>query len=158
MEIKPFILYKTLVVGVIFLFVGIGIQPAFAVSSNVSEEKDCNLCAKKNSKSHLVLISGLLSIIEKYENQLSVLSEQSPQIDEQYQQLSTAITIFSEEINNNYRNEDSIICLIIGFLCKPLAQILNLLAPIPWYPSKYIIITVYSILSALYINFNCAGF
>jgi hypothetical protein len=158
MEIKPVILYKTLVVGVIFLFVGIGIQPAFADGSNFSDSDiGCNLCAEKVSKSHLGFINGLLNIIVKNENQLSTFSKQYPQIDEQYQELSNAITIFSEEVNNIYRNGDSFICAIIRVLCSPLARILNLLAPLPWYPSKYIIATLHSILSELYINFNCAG-
>ena len=60
------VLYKSLVVGVIILFVGVGIQPAFAVSPDTSEsEDDCNLCAKKVSKSHLILIESLLNRVEK---------------------------------------------------------------------------------------------
>jgi len=159
MVTKFVILYKTLVVGVILLFIGIGIQPAFAVKSNFSDtDNDCELCAKKVSTSHLILISGLINIIEKYENQLILSSKQYPQFEEKYKDLFNAITIFSEEINNINRNGDSLICKIIALLCSPLGHILNLLAPLPWYPSKYIIITIYSILSALYINFNCAEY
>jgi hypothetical protein len=157
MNNKSVFLYKTLVVGVIFLFIGIGIQPSFAVTPNISDsDNDCELCANKVSKSHLFFINGLLNIIWKYENQLLTFSKQYPQLEEKYQELSSAITIFSEETNNLNKNGDSFICLIIGMLCSPLGRILNLFAPLPWYPSKYIIITIYSILSALYINFNCA--
>ena len=67
MSKKP-VLYKYLVVGVIVLFIGVGIQPAFA--DNISliktsdSEEDCNLCPKA-SKQRLTLINGLLNIMEK---------------------------------------------------------------------------------------------
>ena len=45
MEGKSAMLYKTLVVGVIVLFVGVGVQPAFAVSQDVDDSEDyCELC------------------------------------------------------------------------------------------------------------------
>ena len=71
------LLSKTLVVGVIVLFIGVAVQPAFADVSNtsVSDNDDgCNLCAKKVSKQHLTLIESLLNRLEKYDNQLLVLS------------------------------------------------------------------------------------
>jgi len=157
METKPVFLYKTLVISVIFLFIGIGLQPAFAVTSNFYNNDDgCDICAKKVSKSHFDLISGLLNIFKKYENQLSVLAKQYPQIEEKNQELSSAINIFTEEVDSIYRNGDSFICIIIGMLSSPLGHILNLLAPLPWYPSKFVIATLHSILSVLYVNFNCA--
>ena len=60
------VFYKSLVVGVIVLFIGVGVQPAFAVTPDTSDsEDDCNLCAKKVSKSHLILIESLLNRVEK---------------------------------------------------------------------------------------------
>jgi hypothetical protein len=71
MHKNPAILYKTLVVVVIVLFIGIGAQPAVAVTPNITDsDDDCNLCPKKVSKSHLVLIESLLNRLEKYDNNL----------------------------------------------------------------------------------------
>ena len=62
---------KILVVAVIILFIGIGIQPAFAVTSDTSEsEDDCNLCPKKVSNQHYdkveVMINILSGLLKKY--------------------------------------------------------------------------------------------
>ena len=59
---------KALAVAVIILFIGVGVQPTFAVdvsTSNSDNEANCNLCAKKVSKSHLILIKSLLNRLEK---------------------------------------------------------------------------------------------
>ncbi len=40
MDRNPVCLYKTLVVGVIVLFIGLGVQPAFANDSNISKKTD----------------------------------------------------------------------------------------------------------------------
>jgi hypothetical protein len=38
-------LYKTLVIGVMVIFIGIGVQPAFAVTRDTTDsEDDCDLC------------------------------------------------------------------------------------------------------------------
>ena len=45
MDKHPIWLYKTIVVGVITIFIGVGIQPAFSVSNNSSDDNDdCDLC------------------------------------------------------------------------------------------------------------------
>ena len=47
MDRNPDLLYKTLVVGVIVLFIGVGIQPAFADVSNISKSEsneNCDIC------------------------------------------------------------------------------------------------------------------
>ena len=62
------VLYKSLVVGVIVLFVGLGIQPAFAVepklsANNTEKVEDCD--CQSNDKTHLV--EKLLNRLEKNE-------------------------------------------------------------------------------------------
>ena len=71
---KSSLLSKTLVVAVIVLFIGVGIQPALADVSytTVSDsDEDCNLCPKV-SNLHLVRLKSLLYRLEKYDNLLSV--------------------------------------------------------------------------------------
>jgi hypothetical protein len=85
------LLYKSLVVGVIVLFIGVGVQPAFAVTSITSDSDDeCNLCPKL-SKQHIVRVKSLLDRLEKYDNELSVLSKLNPEIEEKYQEISNYI-------------------------------------------------------------------
>ena len=75
MEKKPRLFYKMLVFGVIVLFIGIGIQPAFAVTPDKSDnDDDCKLCPKV-SNLHFVRLKNLLNRVEKYDNILSVLSK-----------------------------------------------------------------------------------
>ena len=101
--------YKTLVVGVIVLFIGIGIQPAFAVTPNTTDSKDdCKLCPKVSSL-HLFRLKRLLNRLEKYDNELSVLSKLNPEIEEKYQEIS------------NYINTDKPISI------RPLCIILEIL-------------------------------
>jgi hypothetical protein len=54
---SPAVLYKTLIVGIIVLLIGVGIQPAFANNVNIStsnfSEDDCDIC-QPVSKKHLM--------------------------------------------------------------------------------------------------------
>ncbi|UCF49412.1 MAG: hypothetical protein JSU91_06610 [Thermoplasmatales archaeon] len=89
------VLYKTLVVGVIVLFIGIGVQPAFAVTKDISDsDDDCDICPKV-SKSHLLLIKSFLKRLEKYDDESSVLSKLNPEIEEKYQEISYAFSSLS---------------------------------------------------------------
>ena len=50
MKRNPIIMHRMLVIGVIVLIIGLGIQPAFAVKFNTTDSKeDCSLCSKKVS-------------------------------------------------------------------------------------------------------------
>ena len=91
--------YKTLVVGVIVLFIGVGIQPAIAVTPNTADsEEECNLCPKV-SNLHLVLLERMLNRVETLTSKLSVVSKLNPLIEEKSQVLSDAITTFKEKSN-----------------------------------------------------------
>jgi hypothetical protein len=66
------VLYKTLVVGVIILFIGIGIQPAIAVTPNTSDSNDCDICPsiedlidRKDVKKYQELLDKINSLKEE---------------------------------------------------------------------------------------------
>jgi hypothetical protein len=111
------LLSKTLVVGVIVLFIGVGIQPAFAVTSDTPDNNDdCKLCPKV-SKSHLILIRSLLNRLEKYDNQQSELSKVNPEFEKKYQEISNKIKNL-KDINSsiNTKWDFPIICSILGII------------------------------------------
>jgi len=117
MSKNPAVLYKTLVVGVIVLFVGLGVQPAFAVKSDVSDSRDdCNLCPKKVSNQNLVRLKNVVSRLETLNSKLSVLSKQYPEMEGLYIELSDIILTL-KEINkttelNSPNSDFTIICEI----------------------------------------------
>ena len=126
--------YKTLIVGVIVLFIGVGIQPAFAVTPNDSDsEDDCNLCPKV-SNLHLVRLKNLLNRLEKYDNILSALSKHYPEFEERYQELSDRLTAFIE-MDMEYVSELSwnfpVLCWLLYPLIIPLLMLL-MLTGITW--------------------------
>ena len=119
---KGKMLSKTLVVGVIVLFIGVGIQPAFAVTPDKSEsDDDCNLFAKKISKPHLVLLKSLLNIIDRQINKLSIISKQNPILEKKYPELFTKIAILKEisiGLNNDtHTNRNTIFFGIHDRIC-----------------------------------------
>ena len=58
---KQRIICKTLAVAVIILFLGVGVQPAIAVTPETTDiEDDCNLCPKKHNKPVICTILFLL--------------------------------------------------------------------------------------------------
>jgi len=121
------LLSKTLVVGVIVLFIGVAVQPAFADVSNtsVSDNDDgCNLCAKKVSKQHLTLIESLLNRLEKYDNQLLVLSKQYPEFEEKYQLVKEEISTLKEL--NGEGNFCNLLIIIIVLTLYPGNMLLNI--------------------------------
>ena len=130
MEGKPALLYKPLVVCVIVLFIGVGIQPAIATIENNSIEKDedCNLCAKKVSKSQLLLLKSLLNIIDRQINKLSIISKQNPILEKKYPELFTKITIlkeFSTELNNDIHTNSTFIFGIHDRICNFLSALIE---------------------------------
>ena len=137
MEKKPTLLYKTLVFGVIVLFIGVGIQPAFANTHDTYEnEDDCELCAKKVSKSQLTLLKNLLNRLEKYDDQLPALSELNPEFKEKYQEAYNKLIIFKKLINefkSDSSNSNNIfLCLPLLILFVSASLVLVFLNPIYW--------------------------
>jgi len=117
---KKSVIYKYLVVGVIVLFIGVGIQPAIANNVSISKasksEEDCDICPKV-SKSHILILKNLISRLEKYDTQLSVLSKQYPEFEKKYQEISN-ITKNLKDINSVLSTGWGfpIICFILNFL------------------------------------------
>ena len=112
---------KALIVfGITILFLGVGIQPGFAVNVSTSisgSEEDCNLCPKKVSKSHLVLIESLLNKLDTLVNSLTVISKYNPIVEKKYQELSNKFLILKEIIvDNNKISNFPVICTILGIL------------------------------------------
>ena len=98
---------NALVVCIILLFIGVTVQPSIAtiqpesidVEYSSDTEEDCN--CQPVSKSHLVLIEMLLKILEKYDNQLSILSKLNPEFEEKYQEVSERISTLQGLIRND---------------------------------------------------------
>jgi hypothetical protein len=92
MEGKSAVLYKFLVVGVIVLFIGVGLQPGIAidVSKSISDsEDDCNLCPRVSNQHN--------DSVEVIINILSGLLKQYPTAEDELQNLKEEITTPSEE-------------------------------------------------------------
>jgi hypothetical protein len=94
---KVRMLNKGLAVAVIILFLGLTVQPSVAVQPETTDNNDdCDLCPKKVSKSHLSLIKNSLNRLEKYDNQLLILSKYYPEFEEKFQELSEEIATLKE--------------------------------------------------------------
>lgn len=90
---------KILVLGIIVLFIGVGIQPAIANNVSITtasdSEEDCNLCPKV-STSRFVRLKSLLNRLDTFGNRLSVISKQNSIVEGKYQELIRRIIIFKE--------------------------------------------------------------
>ena len=112
--------YKTLVVVIIVIFIGVGIQPAYTVnvSNHISDsEDDCNLCPKVREQ-HLVLIKSLLNKTENYDSQLSVLSNPNHELDDIYQDFFYRILEQNQLVRNYEQNKSNgreSICNLLWF-------------------------------------------
>ena len=92
---------KILVISILLLFIGVGIQPAIAIlEPETSENDDCNLCPKKDITSQFNRLNDLIEKLDTQNNKLSIMSKLNPKIEEKYEEVSNAITIISEEIKN----------------------------------------------------------
>ena len=99
---------KCLVVGIILLFIGVGIQPAFAIDiSNNSPSKnieDCNCQVADNFdivrvKSLLNRAERSLNRVEIFAKLIPVLSKENPEVLEYCEGLSEKINTFMEMID-----------------------------------------------------------
>lgn len=117
----PVMLYKSLVVGVILLFIGVGIQPAIANNLSNSDD-DCDIC-QPISKEHLVILKSLTKQLETYTNRLMLESKHYLEFEDKYQELSNKILILKQlsqeiKLNSIFKN-NVLICsflFIIGFI------------------------------------------
>jgi hypothetical protein len=127
MKRKQRVLYKFLIVGVIVIFIGVGVQPAVAVDvkNYISKnEKECDICPKV-SKSHIVLVDSLLNRMEKYDTQLSELSKYYPEFEEKYKKLSDIISTLPDVENEDLKSTDWEFPIICGILSVILETIFS---------------------------------
>ena len=107
---------KGLVVGIIFLFIGIGVQPAFAVEiTNIRQSSDdiddCNCKVADNYK--LEKYKNQIGKLESYSKLLLSLSKNNPEVKVQYQELLNDIDLFEEiydDLENSYSVNGRPIC------------------------------------------------
>ena len=110
-----------LVVGIIVLFIGAGIHPAFAVDTkksivNKASEEDC--CCVDVSATDLVKVERLLDRVEVYSKLLLVLSKYNPEIQEEIEELL-------DLINPDSLWDFPIICNILNGTLKKLVDIFD---------------------------------
>ena len=91
---------KILTIGIIALFIGAGIHPAFAVDTNQSivikaNEEECWECKEVNDR-QLVVLEKQLNRIEFYTKLLLIISRYNPEIKEEVQELSDEISTINE--------------------------------------------------------------
>ncbi|KYK23260.1 hypothetical protein AYK21_02870 [Thermoplasmatales archaeon SG8-52-2] len=123
MNKKQNVFYKTLVIGVVVLFIGIGIQPAIAnnvfIKASKSEE-DCDICPTIRNQ-NFVRIKSMLKRLDNNDNTLSVLSKQYPKIAVIYQELSNKVINRNMEFKHNFHLETSLtICDILALFMFPI--------------------------------------
>jgi hypothetical protein len=110
MDKHPALLYKSLVVGVVVLFIGVGIQPAFAITPD--SEENCN--CKKLNDSELVKVERLLNKVEVYCKSLLVLSKYNPETKDEIEELSEKISTLKEELAD--KAPFKVICLTLDVI------------------------------------------
>jgi hypothetical protein len=99
---------KVVVVGIIVLFIGVGVQPSFAnevsITAISNNEDDCN--CEPISNLHLVIreilsnkLDRLLNRLEVYTGIILILYRYNPDVTEKFEELSNEIITF-KEINN----------------------------------------------------------
>lgn len=107
---------KGLIIGIIFLFVGIAFQPAVAVTPNATESEDeCNLCPKINNQ-QITIFKSLIYRLERQINKLSVLSKQNPIMKRKYQEISDGIATLKEMNVESNSDDYPKICDFLGKL------------------------------------------
>lgn len=114
---------KIWVVGIVVLFIGVGVYPAVAVESkssidNKHSEDDCG--CEVISNPNFIKIKGLLDRLEAYTKILLVLSKHNPEIAEKCQEISDRIITITdkyEELKTEALLDDyPIICAILGII------------------------------------------
>jgi hypothetical protein len=95
------------VFGVIILFIGLGVQPAFAVIPNIVEKNEENAIIQK-IKNNIDRLKILLDDYKRYEIKSSNLNLE---YKDKFQELYDEITTINEEVNNIKPNDHPILNL-----------------------------------------------
>jgi len=121
---------KALVVGIIVLFIGVGVYPAVSsvpiktsnilqykeleapiISDTSDSEEDCN--CKPVSNLHLVRLKRLVNKLVVYNNLLSLLARNNPEVAEISEELSNQVLTLNEIYKKLTDEPFPIICAII---------------------------------------------
>jgi hypothetical protein len=121
-EMKSKLYCKILAIGIIILFIGVGIHPAFAVDTKQSmtikaSEEDCG-CNEVDDR-QLVVLEKQLTRMEVYSKLLLVLSRFNPELKEISEELVDGISTLSgifEEIETSLTFDDRLICQILDYV------------------------------------------
>jgi hypothetical protein len=113
---------KGLVVGIIFLFIGVGVQPAFArdtIKTTISETlEDCECQPIRNHnldrlEKLSIRTNMLLNRVRIFTNIVGILSKNNPEISkEKFEELSNRITTL-KELNENLNLYNPTVCLAL---------------------------------------------
>ena len=115
---------KILAIGIIVLFIGVGIHPAFAVDTkqsmvNKASKEDCG--CKEVDNRHLGILEKQLDRLEVYSKLLLVLSRDIPEVKEKCEEIL-------DIINRNRQSDHLISCAILELIYIPLEYIADSLA------------------------------
>lgn len=92
------LLSKTLVIGVVVLFVGVSLSSAVSINAKSAmdheQSEECREC-NEVSDADLIKVERLLERVEIYSKLLMVLSKNNPEIKENYENLADMISILN---------------------------------------------------------------
>ena len=127
---------KELVIGIICLFIGVGIQPAFAIensSINRTSSEDIEDCNCKVADNYdIVRVEKLLNRAERSLNRVEtltklipILSKDNPEVIEDCEELSEKINTFREMKKEFDLNPPPIICGLLYVIIKIIMNLIN---------------------------------
>jgi hypothetical protein len=122
---------KILAVGIIIMFISVGVHPAFAVNTRQSivdkaSEDDCG--CEDIDKKQLDELEKQLNRLEVYSKLILVLSKHNPELSELSEELSNRITILM-----TLNGDNTAICLILYSMATVIASL-----ALPFLPFLYI--------------------
>ncbi len=166
-----------LAIGIVVLFIGVGIHPAFAVNTKQSminkvSVEDCG-CGEV-SDTDLVKVERLLDRVEVYSKLLLVLSKHNPELREMSEELSNQLANINklyDEFNTNILQQFKhpvcyileplyvIIFIIWGFateICKMAALVYNsVLLLILFFPIYMVVTPIFWFLVDMIVKYDC---
>jgi hypothetical protein len=122
---------KTLVIGIILLFIGVSVSSAISVDNkpivSLDESEECIEC-RELSNAELVKVKQLINRVEVYSKLLMVLSNYNPEIKDECEEISDKISTLDgllvrlkpdSPLNNNFT-----ICIILYMIVWVIVQIM----------------------------------
>ena len=105
-------------IGITFLFLGVGIQPAIAtVEPKTSDKDDCELCPSVNNLK-IGRFKNVLDRLQTFNKGLLEVSKYNPNGEES--RISALKQIYKEIKSNYFLGESSLICTILFIIIAPL--------------------------------------